>query len=1013
MRFFSFLVLAALWWARVAAAPAASVVIGSPFLQTFDRDVTTGSPVNWQVAVHPNGFVYAGNNLRLLEFDGVTWRGRKFSNTLSPETLTIDAKGRIWGSIGEEIDCFSADADGNWVKASRKESLAEADRKFGAFIGAVSVTNGTYFVAARQLVWFRTDDTVRVWRATTAFESIWTMGGVVYVTEKGRGFVRVEADGSLAQVAVAGEVPLILKGVAGKTADGSAILLTARGPMSWRGPGRPLVALSAATAARLAEEPAVAAVALTDGRFALGTVKSGLLILSASGEIQRQIDERHGLLSPRVNGLAEDAEGGLWLAQHNGLARVQVELPYERLSGEQGYRGSVRAVIRHGGRLYVGHADGVSRQDPVTGKLQALAGVPTNTNGTICFLAVGERLVASVSGVREITADGELRLVAETPANSLTASRRHAGAFFAATPGKGLWLFTPTPAGSWRAQGPVAAVPTRLVKLLDSGDGFVWGTTVGGAVWRADFRNGLRLDAPVETYGPTQGVPETTGSDYRQIFQLGGKVTVSNDKGLLCFDPAAQRFAPDSRIGGLPGPKFPNIVEPNGDGTYWAQCGNGGVLAGIAQFVHVVSQGPVNWRAEPWPEGPLNWVTVNSHFADPAFGKVWFATQSGVVAADATWTPGERPRPAWAPAIREVTTTQGRVVFTGTWSDGPERTWTENESAVRFSYAAPTYGVDHAGRPHARYRSRLDGLDADWGPWTTETLATYTNLPGRNFVFRVQARDILGNESREARFAFAIPPPWWRTWWFVGIAGISGVGSVAGVTRWLANRALRRRLQMLEARSAVERERLRLARDLHDEVGSGLGRVILFAGEARRYQADAVQLESALDRVRDTAQELVQHAREIVWAVSPQHDTLASVIERLGDYAEETLRAAGIACRVDAAGGADLPVVMLGSEARHSLFLALKEAVHNCVKYSGAKTAEFRLHVAEQHLVVTLCDHGRGFSPGEKQGTGHGLVNIAARAEAFHGEATVTSEVGKGTTVTLRVPLGGKPAAVS
>jgi signal transduction histidine kinase len=196
-------------------------------------------------------------------------------------------------------------------------------------------------------------------------------------------------------------------------------------------------------------------------------------------------------------------------------------------------------------------------------------------------------------------------------------------------------------------------------------------------------------------------------------------------------------------------------------------------------------------------------------------------------------------------------------------------------------------------------------------------------------------------------------------------------------------------------------------------VGSGLGRVILFAGEARRYQADAVQLESALDRVRDTAQELVQHAREIVWAVSPQHDTLASVIERLGDYAEETLRAAGIACRVDAAGGADLPVVMLGSEARHSLFLALKEAVHNCVKYSGAKTAEFRLHVAEQHLVVTLCDHGRGFSPGEKQGTGHGLVNIAARAEAFHGEATVTSEVGKGTTVTLRVPLGGKPAAVS
>lgn len=1006
MRFFYFVVLASFFWARALAAPAPAAVIGAPFLQTFDRDATTGSPVNWQVAVHPNGFIYAGNNLRLLEFDGVTWRGRKFSNTLSPETLTIDAKGRIWGSIGEEIDCFSADADGNLVRASLSERLPDGDRKFGAFFGAVSLVEGTYFAGTRQLALFRADGTVRVWRATTAFESLWTMGGLVYVAEKGRGFAKLAPDGLLVRVPVAGPVPLILKGVAGKTADAPATLLTAGGPMAWGGPGQPLVPLSATSAARFAEEAAVAALALSDGRLAFGTVKSGVLILSSAGEIQKQIDERHGLLSSRVNGLAEDPEGGLWLAQHNGLARVQVGLPYERLSGEQGYRGSVRAVIRHGGAFYVGHADGVSRQDPATGKLQAIVGVPTNTNGTICFLAVGERLIVSVSGVREITDGGELRLVADTPANTLAASRRHPGAFFAATPGKGLWLFTPTPEGGWRAQGPVAGVPTRLVKLMDSNDGYVWGTSIGGAVWRADFRNGLRLDAPVVTYGPAQGVPETTGADYRQIFLLGGKVTVSNDKALLYLDAATGRFLPDQRIVGLPGPKFPNIVVPNDDGTYWIYCGNGGVSAGVAQFAHVVPQGPNGWKAELWPEGPLNWVTVNSDYADPVSGKVWFASQSGVLAADATWAAGERKRPVWTPAIREVATTQGRVVFGGAWSDGPERGWTQNESALRFSFAAPTYGVDHAGRPHTRYRSRLDGLDTDWGPWTTETSATYTNLPGRQFVFRVQARDILGNESREARFAFSIPPPWWRTWWFIGIAGISGVGSVAGVTRWLANRALRRRLQLLEAQSAVERERLRLARDLHDEVGSGLGRVILFAGEARRNKSDVAQLDSALDRLRDTAQELVQHAREIVWAVSPQHDTLASVVERLGDYAEETLGSAGIVCRVDAMGGEDLPVVMLGSETRHSLFLAVKEAVHNCVKYSGAKTAEFRLHVADQHFVVMLCDHGRGFAPGEKQGTGHGLANLTARAKALGGEATITSEVGVGTTVTLRVPLG-------
>lgn len=1007
-RLLLFLVMTASVWGQGATLPMSSPVIGAPFLQTFDREVTTGSPVNWQVAVHPNGFVYAGNNLRLLEFDGVTWRARKFSSVLSPDALAIDARGRIWGSIGEEIDCFAGDADGNLVRVSRAEMLPEADRKFGAFVGAVAQAEGVYFLAPRQLVLFRTDDAVRVWRATTAFESIWTMGGVVYVAEKSRGFMRVDADGVLTRREVSGTVPPIFKGVLAGSVEAGATLLTARGPMTWDGPGRPLLPLSAAAAARFGNDPAVSAAVLSDGQLAFGTAKSGLLILTAKGEIQRQIDERHGLLSSRVNGLAEDAEGGLWLAQHNGLARVQLGLPYERLGGEQGYRGSVRAVIRHGGRLYVGHADGVSRQDPATGKLQALAGVPTNTNGTICFLEVGDRLLASVSGVREITADGEMRLVADTPANALVASRRFPGAFFAGTPGKGLWLFTPNSAGGWSVQGPVTGVPTRLVKLLDSDDGYLWGSTVGGAVWRADFRGGLRIDAPVETFGPAQGVPETTGADYRQVFLLGGRVTVSNDKALLYFDAATRRFLPDTRIAGLPGPKFPNIVEPHGDGSYWLQCGNGGVLAGISQLIRAVPQGPDTWRAEPWPEGPLNWMTVNSHHADPAAGKVWLATQSGIVAADATWNPGPRKRPGWSPAIREVTTTQGRVVFTGRWSEGPERTWTEKESAIRFSYAAPTYGVDHAGRPHTTYRSRLDGLDTDWGPWTTETVATYTNLPGRHFVFRVQARDIVGNESREARFAFLIPPPWWRTWWFIGLAGLGGIGSVAGVTRWLANRALRRRLQLLEAQSAVERERLRLARDLHDEVGSGLGRVILFVGEARRHQGDPAQLASALDRVRDTAQELVQHAREIVWAVSPQHDTLASVIERIGDYADETLRAAGIACRVEAPATEQLPAATLGSEARHNLFLAVKEAVHNCVKYSEAKTAEFRLEIAGPHLVITLRDHGRGFASGEMRGTGHGLRNLSLRAESLGGSAAITSTPDQGTAVVLRVPLAGR-----
>ena len=165
--------------------------------------------------------------------------------------------------------------------------------------------------------------------------------------------------------------------------------------------------------------------------------------------------------------------------------------------------------------------------------------------------------------------------------------------------------------------------------------------------------------------------------------------------------------------------------------------------------------------------------------------------------------------------------------------------------------------------------------------------------------------------------------------------------------------------------------------------------MILFASEARQNKSNPVQLDASLDRVRDSAQALVQHAREIVWAVSPQHDTLQSVIERFGDYVEETLRTAGIACRLELPTAAQIPPVTLGSDARHSLFLAVKEAVHNCVKYSEAKTAEFRLEVAGNDFVIAFRDHGRGFAAGDRRGLGHGGAGDDGAAARAVGEGLI------------------------
>ena len=498
-------------------------------------------------------------------------------------------------------------------------------------------------------------------------------------------------------------------------------------------------------------------------------------------------------------------------------------------------------------------------------------------------------------------------------------------------------------------------------------------------------------------------VEAARGRDPNRFFTLGDETLTTRAGVLLRYDRTAARFVPEDRVENAPA-QGPVVAARGADRDQWWL-----VNSPTPQLVHVVPTAENRWRAESLSAGPLLGFVPNSLHYDAPTRTVWIGGKGAPISVDPDWRPAQPAAPLRA-TVRRLTTASGELLWASSGLESlnaEPSTLNSKQNSLRVTFAASAYMPDHRGVIRTMFRTRLEGLEDEWSPWSPTPWREFSHLPGRDFVFRVQARDIEARESTIGTLAFAIAPPWWRTWWFIGISSVAGIGAIAGASRWLATRALKRRVQLLEAQSAVERERLRLARDLHDEVGSGLGRVILFADEAERAKAEPEKLSASLARVRSSAQELVQHAREIVWAVNPQHDTLASVSERFGHYTAETLGAAGIACAVELPEAKKIPPVLLGSEARHSLFLALKEAVHNCVKYSEAKTAEFRLEISGDDFVMVLRDHGRGFAAGEIRGTGYGTASIAARANVLGGRAEISSAVGQGTTVMLRVPLSG------
>ena len=216
------------------------------------------------------------------------------------------------------------------------------------------------------------------------------------------------------------------------------------------------------------------------------------------------------------------------------------------------------------------------------------------------------------------------------------------------------------------------------------------------------------------------------------------------------------------------------------------------------------------------------------------------------------------------------------------------------------------------------------------------------------------------------------------------------------------------RLRLLRALSARELEvahtRLRIAGDLHDDIGASLSSMAVLSDLVRRNDALPEADRSRLDRLSASARTLVDDLRDIVWAIDPSSDRLHDLAERLRDTAAALLP--GVACTVEAPAAADLPLDM---EVRRHLLLVAKEALHNVARHADAATVRVRLDATPDALTLSVEDDGRGFDPAAG-GTGHGLSSLRERAAQLGGALTLDSRPGAGTRVRLHVPRDGPEA---
>ncbi len=344
-----------------------------------------------------------------------------------------------------------------------------------------------------------------------------------------------------------------------------------------------------------------------------------------------------------------------------------------------------------------------------------------------------------------------------------------------------------------------------------------------------------------------------------------------------------------------------------------------------------------------------------------ADGQLWFATREGVAAVD-PWRVAEPPAEGL------------RVFIAATHQRG---------NAVEFGFTTPCFSEPEA----LRFAWRLEGFERGWNEPGTERRALYPNLPPGSYRFHVRAT-FHGAWSQPAETAITVAPLFWQTWWWRALVYVAGAAVAVLVALGLYRWRVRRQQQL-------DRLRLRIARDLHDEIGSNLGGIALLLGVAEQEHD-----REAFQRIRSITLQSIEALKDLVWMIDPGHDALPDMLQRMRDLAGNL--PPGLLREFTVTGDATGRRASL--EVRRNVLPIFKEALHNIIKHAQARQVTIEVGVAEKTLTLSIRDDGIGMEPATAPG-GHGLQNMQRRAGEIGGSLTIESQPGAGTSIRLEVPL--------
>lgn len=514
-----------------------------------------------------------------------------------------------------------------------------------------------------------------------------------------------------------------------------------------------------------------------------------------------------------------------------------------------------------------------------------------------------------------------------------------------------------------RAAEPGSLSDNSINVVYESRDGAIWiGTRQGLNVYDRE-KDQVKLVA-----FNAAGVSAKNDDFINAIFEdHTGKLWLATARGLKRYDPESGRLASFAELEGLPSQW---VLDVQGDRqTLWVLTAKGLARVDMATYTSIHYD----------LGGAFQESDVRSHLTLSETGELLLGGPDGLI----VFHPDSVRIGLHAPPIvlTDLRVMNEPAKLDGSVFTADQVTLAHNENFISIEYAA----LDYTDVARNQYAYMLEGVDKDWVFAGTRRVVNYSNLIPGVYTFRLRGANSAGIWNEEgATLQIVIKPAFWQTWWFrfLIVPGLL-VAMLAAAYRYRVGKLLE-----------MERMRLRIAGDLHDDIGSNVSSIALMSEMLYDGAAFDDAERRRLLRINQTAGETIGALREIIWFVDPDHDKLGDVIRKMRAVAGDLL--AGIPYTFQAPD--QLPSRPLSMEFRRNVYLMYKEMLHNVVKHAQAGHVAIEIEHERGVFVLRVEDDGVGFDE-DGVAQGHGLKSIRRRAERAGGTVEIVSPTGRGTRI--------------